>query len=82
MQVCHEKHNDDCINSCLPCYHTGPLVSLARFLSLARSKLRLFSANHRAGYFSNSACDWLSIVLAYSELETETGPDLAFLNFN
>ena len=34
----------------------------ARFLSLARSKLRLCSANHRAGYFSNLACDWLSIV--------------------
>ena len=34
------------------------------FLSLARSKLRLCSANHRAGYFINLACecDWLSIV--------------------
>ena len=40
----------------------------ARFLSLAQSKLRLCSANHRAGYFSNLACDWLSIVWAYSEL--------------
>ena len=30
---------------------------LARFLSLARSKLRLCLANHRAGYFSNLACD-------------------------
>ena len=46
----------------------------ARFLSLARSKLRLCSANHRAGYFSNLACDWLSIVWAYSEQETEIGP--------
>ena len=46
----------------------------ARFLSLARSKLRLCSANHRAGYFSNLACDWLSIVWAYSEQETENGP--------
>ena len=45
-----------------------------RFLSLARSKLRLCSANHRAGYFSNLACDWLSIVWAYSEQETENGP--------
>ena len=46
----------------------------ACFLSLARSKLRLSSANHRAGYFSNLACDWLSIVWAYSEQETENGP--------
>ena len=46
----------------------------ARFLSLAQSKLRLCSANHRAGYFSNLACDWLSIVWAYSEQDTENGP--------
>ena len=46
----------------------------ARFLSLAQSKLRLCLANHRAGYFSNLACDWLSIVWAYSEHETENGP--------
>ena len=46
----------------------------ARFLSLAQSKLKLCSANHRAGYFSNLACDWLSIVWAYSEQETENGP--------
>ena len=46
----------------------------ARFLSLARSNLRLCLANHRAGYFSNLACDWLSIVWAYSEQETENGP--------
>ena len=39
-----------------------------------RGKLRLCSANHRAGYFSNLACDWLSIVWAYSEQETENGP--------
>ena len=45
-----------------------------RFLSLAWSKLRLCSANHRAGYFRNLACDWLSIVWAYSEQETENGP--------
>ena len=49
-------------------------VSWARFLSIAWSKLRLCSANHRAGYFSNLACDWLSIVWAYSEQETEKGP--------
>ena len=35
--------------------------------SLALSKLRLCSANNRAGYFSNLACDWLSLVWAYSE---------------
>ena len=45
----------------------------ARFLSLTWSKLRLCSADHRAGYFSNPACDWLSIVWAYSEQETENG---------
>ena len=38
---------------------------LGSFLSLARSKLRLCSANHRAGYFSNLPCDWLSIVWAF-----------------
>ena len=53
------------------------LVIWARFLSLARSKLRLCSANHRAGYFSNLACDWLSIVWAYSEKGTENGPWMA-----
>ena len=37
----------------------------ARFLSLRR--LRLCSANHRACYFSNLACDWLNIVWACSE---------------
>ena len=50
------------------------LVTRARFLSLTWSKLRLCSANHRAGYFSNLACDWLSIVWAYSKQETENGP--------
>ena len=46
----------------------------ACFLSLARSKLKLRSANHRAGYFSNLACDWLSTVWAYSEIETQSVP--------
>ena len=46
----------------------------ARFLPLAPSKLKLCSANHRAGYFSNLAGDWLSIVWAYSEQETENRP--------
>ena len=55
----------------------SPFMTLwirARFLSLVRSKIRLCSANHRAGYFSNLACDWLSIVWAYSGQETENGP--------
>ena len=39
----------------------------ARFLSLARSKLRLCSANHRPGYWSNLPCDWRSTAWAYSE---------------
>ena len=47
-------------------YLTGYILHIlqirARFLSLARSKLRLCSANHRAGYWSNLPCDWLSIV--------------------
>ena len=46
----------------------------ACFLCLVRSKLRLCSANHRTGYFSNLACDCLSIVWAYSEQDTENGP--------
>ena len=51
----------------------------ARFLSLARSNRRLWSDSHRAGYFSNLTCDWLSIVCANSEQETENGPCL-FVN--
>ena len=46
----------------------------ARILFLARSKIRLCSANHRAGYFSNLTCDWLSVLWAYSEQETKNGP--------
>ena len=42
----------------------------ARSLSLAWSKLRLCSANHRPGYLCNLACDWLSIVWAYSADDT------------
>ena len=40
----------------------------------ARSKLRLCSANHRPGYWSNLPCDWPSTAWAYSEQETENGP--------
>ena len=47
------------------------------YLSLAQSKLRQCLANHRAGYFSNLVCDWLSMVWAYSEQETENGPRYA-----
>ena len=54
--------------------HVGFNFTRARFLSLTWSKLRLCSANHRAGYFSNLACAWLSIVWAYSKQETENGP--------
>ena len=40
------------------------------FLSFARStKLRLCSANHRPGYWSNLPCDW-----PYSQQETENRP--------
>ena len=37
------------------------------FLSLAHSKPRLCSANHRPGYWSNLPCDWPSTAWAYSE---------------
>ena len=46
----------------------------SHFLSLAQSKLRLCSANHRSGYWSNLPCDWPSTAWAYSEQETENGP--------
>ena len=47
----------------------------ARFLSLARSKLRPCSANHRRpGYWSNLPCDWPSTAWACPEQETENGP--------
>ena len=46
----------------------------ARFLSLARSKLRLCSANHRPGYWTDLSCDWPSTVSAYSEQKTENRP--------
>ena len=50
------------------CFKQGP------FSVSCPGKLRLCSANHREGYFSNLACDWLSIVWAYSKQETENGP--------
>ena len=39
-----------------------------------QSKLRLCSANHRSGYWSNLPCDWLSTAWAYSEQESENRP--------
>ena len=39
----------------------------AHFLSLAWRKLRLCSANHRPGYWSNLPCDWPSTAWAYSK---------------
>ena len=50
------------------------LNNRARFLSLARSKLRLCSANHRPGYWSNLSCDWPSTAWDYSEQEPENEP--------
>ena len=49
-------------------------INRAHFLSLVGSKLRLCSANHRAGYWSNLPCDWPSTAWAYSEQETENRP--------
>ena len=51
-----------------------PELTWARFLCRARSKLRLCSANHRPGYWSNLPCDWPSTAWAYSEQETDNGP--------
>ena len=50
------------------------------FLSLALGKLRLCSANYRAGYWSNLPCDWPSTAWAYSEQETENGCSTFVLN--
>ena len=53
---------------------TRQVTSVTWLPTLTWSKLRLCLANHKAGYFSNLACDWLSIIWAYSEQETENGP--------
>ena len=47
---------------------------IIRFLSLARSKLKLCSANHRPGYWSNLPCDWPSTAWAYPKQEIENVP--------
>ena len=49
-------------------------VYWARFLSLARSKLSLCSANHRPGYWSYLSCDWPNTGCANAEQETENVP--------
>ena len=46
----------------------------ARFLSLARSKVSLCSANHRPGYWSNPPGYWLSTAWAYFKQERENRP--------
>ena len=74
-----EWMDDTCSKLSLDDQDWGYCMPWACFLSLAQSsKLRLCSANHRAGYFSNLACDWLSKVWAYSEQETENGPGPCF----
>ena len=40
----------------------------------ASCKLRLCSANHSPGYWSNLPCDWPSTACAYSEQETKKRP--------
>ena len=42
--------------------------------SLSQSKLKLCSANHRPGNWSNLPCGWPSTARAYSKQETENGP--------
>ena len=67
------------------CYsYTGKMLSLHWIISLgpfsvswseqAQSKLRLCSANHRPGYWSNLPCDWLNTAWAYSKQGTGNGP--------
>ena len=52
--------------------------SRACFLSLGQSKLRLCSANHRAGYFSNLACDCLSLLRARDRKRGQLGDPWKF----
>ena len=59
------------------CQHAAVAMIWARFLSLARSKLRLCSAIHRAGHFINLACDWMSTVWAYRKQGTKTGLEVS-----
>ena len=59
----------------------------AHFQSFARSKLRLCSANHRPGYWSNLPCDWLSTAWARDRkwalvFVVTSECDLKFLNLS
>ena len=49
------------------------VIMFSLLLGVSSGCVRPITGQHRAGYFSNLACDWLSIVCAYSEQETETG---------
>ena len=60
--------------SALLAFCVGKPWTRARFSVSYWCKLRLCLANHRAGYFSNLACDWLSIVSAFFKQEVENGP--------
>ena len=80
-QVCALNHAK--VGNADPGYPSEPCHR--NVLSRAQSKLRLCSANHRTGYWSNLAqrtvyslwarsnlpCDWLSTVWAYSKPDTE-----------
>ena len=70
----HPKDQNLPLSNCQnhACWYPGD--TWACFPSLARKKLRLCSANHRPGYWSNLPCDWPSTAWAYSEQETENGP--------
>ena len=66
FQTCIFHTDNDTINEMLALffkilifYHANS-KGMARFLSLAQSKLRLCLANHRPGYWSNLPCDWLT----------------------
>ena len=61
------KHTSKWVWQCLQNSSHFVLASIwTGFLSFARSKLRLCSANHRLGYWSNLPCDWPSTAWAYS----------------
>ena len=67
--------------NCMGVWHLVRLWTCACFLSLARSKLMLCSANPRTGYLRNPACDWLSLVWSYStpRKKQKIGPDYSNL---
>ena len=67
MSVLTRRHAHSNLIPCEDAQHArpGPVFCLL---------LRLCSANHRAGYWSNLPCDWPSIAWTYSKQETENGP--------